>query len=131
MKILNIDHIVLTVKNIDKTIEFYSGLLGMDALSFGMDRKSLNFGNQKINLHQFGKEFEPKADIPTPGSMDICFITGTPIMEVLNELKEKNIEIIEGPVKRTGANGPIESIYIRDPDGNLIELSNYLSNLPA
>ncbi|MBT2619177.1 VOC family protein [Chryseobacterium sp. ISL-6] len=126
MEIKNIDHIVLTVANIDKTIGFYTHILGFEVVTFGDNRKALTFGNQKINLHQKGKEFEPKAEHPTPGSADLCFIAATDINEVLKELQHKNIEIIEGIVERTGAMGKIRSIYFRDPDMNLIEVSNYI-----
>lgn len=125
MQIKNIDHIVLTVADIDKTIEFYTTILGFEVVTFGDNRKALTFGNQKINLHQKGKEFEPKAEHPTSGSADLCFIAETDIEEVLEELKLKNIEIIEGIVERTGALGKIKSVYFRDPDLNLIEVSNY------
>jgi catechol 2,3-dioxygenase-like lactoylglutathione lyase family enzyme len=97
----------------------------MEVIEFGSGRKALLFGNQKINLHQKGKEFEPKAATPTPGSADLCFISETPTSEVMEELVLKNIDIIEGPVERTGATGKIISVYFRDPDHNLIELSNY------
>jgi len=127
MQIQNIDHIVLTVANIEKTIEFYTRILGFQLVTFGDNRKALTFGNQKINLHQKGHEFEPKAKHPTAGSADLCFISATDIHNVLEELKQKNIEIIEGIVDRTGALGKIKSVYFRDPDQNLIEISNYLS----
>lgn len=125
MNVESIDHIVLTVKNIDETCAFYSGVLGMRVETFGGGRKALSFGAQKINLHQYGKEFEPKAVKPAPGSADICFITRTPVTDVIEHLKKNSVEILEGPVRRTGAAGPIISVYIRDPDGNLIEISNY------
>ena len=125
MKISNIDHLVLTVADIDKTIDFYTNILGFEVITFGNNRKALTFGNQKINLHQKEKEFEPKAEHPTTGSADLCFISETDIDEVLEELKQKNIEIIEGVVERTGAIGKIKSVYFRDPDLNLIEISNY------
>jgi catechol 2,3-dioxygenase-like lactoylglutathione lyase family enzyme len=125
MKISNIDHLVLTVINIDKTIDFYTNILGFEVVMFGDNRKALTFGNQKINLHQKGKEFEPKAEYPTSGSADLCFIVENNIEDVLEELKQKNIEIIEGIVERTGALGKIRSVYFRDPDLNLIEVSNY------
>ncbi len=125
MKIEQIDHIVLTVNDIGKTVEFYTEILGMELVNFSNARKALRFGDQKINLHQQGKEFEPKANKPTSGSMDICFITQTKIENVKIELEKKGIEIIEGIVDRTGAKGSIRSIYFRDPDNNLIELSNY------
>jgi catechol 2,3-dioxygenase-like lactoylglutathione lyase family enzyme len=125
MEIKNLDHLVLTVADIDKTIEFYTRILGFKLVVFGDNRKALIFGNQKINLHQKGKEFEPKAEYPTSGSADLCFIAETDIHDVLEELKLKNIEIIEGIVERTGALGKIKSVYFRDPDLNLIEVSNY------
>lgn len=125
MKINNIDHIVLTVADIDKTIEFYTQIMGFEEVTFGDGRKALTFGSQKINLHQKGHEFEPKAEYPTSGSADLCFIAQTDIHEVMDELKQKNVEIIEGIVDRTGAVGKIKSVYFRDPDQNLIEVSNY------
>jgi len=126
MDIKNLDHLVLTVANLESTCRFYSLALGMEIIEFGENRKALKFGNQKINLHQYGCEFEPKAFKPMPGTADLCFITDFPLREVMQELKEKCIEIEEGPVERTGANGKIISIYLRDPDMNLIEVSNYL-----
>lgn len=120
-----IDHLVLTVMDLDKTIKFYTEVLGMKLVTFGSNRKALSFGQQKINLHEYGNEFEPKAKVPLPGSEDLCFITTIPVGELQEQLNIKGIDIEEGPVKRTGALGQITSIYIRDPDGNLIELSNY------
>ncbi|MDR6514620.1 VOC family protein [Chryseobacterium camelliae] len=125
MIIQAIDHLVLTVEDIDVTINFYTSILGFDVVTFGDNRKALVFGNQKINLHQKEKEIEPKAEHPTPGSADLCFIAETKVEEVLQELKEKNVTVIEGIVDRTGASGKIRSIYFRDPDFNLIEVSNY------
>ena len=125
MEIQYIDHFVLTVLDIEKTIQFYTSVLGFKSITFGNNRKALIFGNQKINLHQKGQEFEPKAQHPTCGSADLCFIAKTDINLILEELKEKNIEIVEGIVTRTGALGEIQSIYFRDPDYNLIEVSNY------
>ncbi|WCN39180.1 VOC family protein [Aneurinibacillus uraniidurans] len=121
----HIDHLVLTVKDLGKTCHFYTHVLGMEEVSFGNGRKALAFGNQKINLHEVGKEFEPKAAQPTSGSADLCFIASWPLTKVINHLQKCRVEIIEGPVKRTGAVGPIESVYIRDPDENLIEISSY------
>ena len=121
----HLDHLVLTVADIDATVAFYSSALGMEVVTFG-NRKALRFGEQKINLHQAGKEFEPKAAHPTPGSGDLCFITKAPIEEVISHLKALPHAIEEGPVERTGAVGTIRSIYLRDPDFNLIEISNYL-----
>lgn len=125
MKIDRLDHLVLTVKDIDATCEFYQKALGMEVVTFKGTRKALAFGQQKINLHQAGKEFEPKALRPTPGSADLCFITMTPVHEAQKHLESQGIKIIEGPVERTGATGLILSIYFRDPDLNLIEVSNY------
>lgn len=124
MKLDRIDHLVLTVRNIDHTCDFYTRVLGMKAVTFGNGRKALAFGDQKLNLHQYGKEFEPKADKPTPGSVDICFITNDPLDQVIRHLEEAGVKVLEGPVGRTGAKGPIVSVYIRDPDNNLIEISN-------
>jgi catechol 2,3-dioxygenase-like lactoylglutathione lyase family enzyme len=126
MKIDHLDHLVLTVKSIPATCEFYARVLGMEVVTFGSNRQALAFGTQKINLHEAGKEWEPKAHRPTPGSADLCFITHTPLADVVEHLRQCGIEIIEGPVKRMGAVGPIMSVYFRDPDLNLIEVSNYL-----
>ncbi|XP_064607014.1 glyoxalase domain-containing protein 5-like [Liolophura sinensis] len=120
-----LDHFVLTVKDVNKTIDFYRNVLGMDEVTFKGSRKALNFGSQKINLHEHGNELEPKAHWPQPGSADVCFITKTKISDVIDHLKACNVTIEEGPVPRTGAKGPITSVYFRDPDHNLIEVSNY------
>jgi len=128
MKIKSLDHLVLTVKDIEVTCKFYSTVMGMEVQMFGEGRTSLHFGTQKINLHEKGNEFEPKSEFPTPGSADLCFITDTPIGEVMQELESHQISILEGPVVRTGAIGKIHSIYFRDPDRNLIEVSNYVEN---
>ncbi len=125
MEISRIDHLVLTVGNIDESCRFYSKTLGMNVVTFGEGRRALSFGQQKINLHQFGNEFEPKAYRPTPGSADICLISTTPMEQVIQHLQAVGIEILEGPVARTGAIGPILSVYFRDPDDNLIEVSVY------
>ena len=121
-----LDHLVLTVSDVERTCDFYHQTLGFGVISFGEGRKALTFGKQKINLHQKGREFEPKADKPTSGSGDLCFLTGQPIAELLDHLHSLNIPVIEGPVERTGATGPILSIYFRDIGGNLIELANQL-----
>lgn len=126
MKISNLDHLVLTVKDIDKTVAFYTSVLGMDSISFGQGRRALVFGQQKINLHQWGNEFVPKAQQPTPGSADLCFLTTTPLTEVIAHLAHFKVHIIEGPVSRTGATGSLLSVYFRDPDGNLLEIANVL-----
>ena len=125
MNIEGIDHLVLTIQDIDRTCSFYESVLGMNVITFGGGRKALSFGTQKINLHQYGKELEPKAEMPTPGSADLCLITLVPLADVLSHLASCGIDVLEGPVERTGARGPIMSVYFRDPDLNLIEVSNY------
>ncbi len=125
MKIERVDHFVLTVARIDKTCEFYHRVLGMQVVVFGDNRKALTFGAQKINLHEAGNEFEPKAFAPTTGSGDFCLITNEPIDAVVNHMSACSVKIEEGPISRTGATGAITSVYIRDPDENLIEISNY------
>lgn len=131
MKISHLDHLVLTVTSIENTCNFYQTVLGFEVITFKGDRKALKFGNQKINLHQQGNEFKPKALQPTPGSADLCFISDTPISEVVAHLNQLNIQIEEGPVERTGAMPPILSVYIRDPDQNLIEISNIITTQPS
>lgn len=120
-----LDHLVLTVAKLDATTDFYSEVLGMDVITHN-GRKALAFGEQRINLHQRGHEFEPKAAHPTPGAGDLCFITPTPLEEVIAYLGELRVHIEEGPVERTGAMSQLRSIYIRDPDHNLIEIANYI-----
>jgi catechol 2,3-dioxygenase-like lactoylglutathione lyase family enzyme len=127
VRINRLDHLVLTVASIDATVGFYTRVLGMTAVTFGGGRTALAFGASKINLHQAGREFEPKALRPTPGSADICLIVDDSIDVVIAQLAAAGVEIEAGPVERTGATGPIISCYLRDPDGNLIELSNYIS----
>jgi len=127
MKIDSLDHLVLTVKNIEATSAFYSNVLGMEIVIFGSGRKALSFGSQKINLHEHGSEFEPKAWQPTPGSADLCFITSVPLPDVVKHLSSCGVTVIDGPVQRTGAMGAIMSVYLRDPDMNLIEVSNRIS----
>lgn len=124
MKIDRLDHLVLTVIDIAATTSFYRRVLGMTEVSFNQGRKALMFGNQKINLHQASAEFEPASANPTPGSADLCFITQTPLDNVITHLKAYSVKIEKGPVMRTGATGPIQSVYFRDPDGNLIEVAN-------
>lgn len=124
--ISHLDHLVLTVCDLDATCDFYARVLGMQVVTFGAGRKALQFGSQKINLHQAGAEFEPKAAHPTPGSADLCFIAATPLETVLEQLQAQGITPETGIVERTGAVGKIRSIYLRDPDANLIELSNYV-----
>jgi catechol 2,3-dioxygenase-like lactoylglutathione lyase family enzyme len=120
-----IDHIVITANDVERTLDFYQRVLGMEPITFAGGRRGLAFGRQKINLHQAGREYEPKALKPNPGSMDLCFITETPLEEVIAQLKSQGVAIAEGPVPKTGALGPMTSVYFRDPDGNLIEVSNY------
>lgn len=126
MHIDSLDHLVLTVADIGRTCDFYSRVMGMGVVTFRGDRKALQFGRQKINLHQQGREFEPKALAPQPGSADLCFLTATPIAACMSHLQQCGVTIEDGPVERTGATGPILSVYFRDPDGNLIEVSNPL-----
>jgi catechol 2,3-dioxygenase-like lactoylglutathione lyase family enzyme len=121
----HLDHLVLTVANIDATVAFYTSALGMELVTFD-SRRALRFGEQKINLHQAGNEFEPKAAHPTPGSADLCFITKTLLADVISHLTSTHYAIELGPVERTGAVGRMRSIYLRDPDSNLIEISNYV-----
>ncbi len=127
MQVDRIDHLVLTVKNIDTTVNFYVSVMGMKKLVFGEGRVALSFGNQKINLHQLGSEFEPKAKNVKSGSADLCFIINQSIEQAIKHLSACKVPVIAGPVNRTGAVGKIISAYFRDPDGNLIEVSNYAS----
>ena len=120
-----IDHIVLTCHDVERTIAFYQQVLGMEPVTFAGGRRGLAFGRQKFNLHQSGREYEPKALEPAPGAIDLCLITLAPLAEVQAHLAAKGVTIIEGPVPKTGATGPIQSVYFRDPDGNLVEVSNY------
>lgn len=126
MELDAIDHLVLTVRDIPASVAFYTRVLGMREMIFGDDRRALAFGRSKLNLHQAGREFEPKAAHPAPGAVDLCLLARTPIAEIVRHLAARGVAIEEGPVERTGAQGPILSIYVRDPDGNLIELSNPL-----
>ncbi|MDH5359380.1 MAG: VOC family protein [Gammaproteobacteria bacterium] len=126
MQVLQLDHLVLTVKDIEMTKDFYRTILGMKSITFNQGRVALVLGDMKINLHQHGMEFEPKSCLPTPGSADLCFLTDTPLHEAMVHVRRFNIVIEEGPVERTGATGPICSFYIRDPDLNLLEISNRL-----
>jgi catechol 2,3-dioxygenase-like lactoylglutathione lyase family enzyme len=126
VRVDRLDHLVLTVASIQATVTFYTGVLGMDVVRFGAGRTALTFGTSKINLHEVGHEFEPKALRPTPGSADICLIVDDDIADVIAQLATAGVPVEAGPVERTGATGPIVSCYLRDPDHNLIELSNYL-----
>ncbi|MGZ3496434.1 MAG: VOC family protein [Vulcanimicrobiaceae bacterium] len=119
-----LDHLVLTVASMERTRVFYEDALGMRVERFNGDRYALHFGTHKINLHERGREFEPKAAKPTPGSADLCLLTSD-LPAAIERLRARGISIIEGPVKRTGARGPITSVYVRDPDENLIEIATY------
>ncbi|NBC17883.1 MAG: VOC family protein [Bacteroidetes bacterium] len=125
MTIDRLDHLVLTVRDLDATLDFYTRVLGMTAITFGKGRKALRFGRQKINLHGAGRTFDPKAARPTPGAADLCLVTATPIAAVQEHLRAHDVDVIAGPVVRTGAEGPITSVYVRDPDDNLIEIATY------
>ncbi|HZO00833.1 MAG TPA: VOC family protein [Burkholderiales bacterium] len=124
----HVDHIVLTTRDKDACIRFYRDVLGMELVKFRTpteERLALSFGTQKINLHEWGKEFTPRAHVAVPGSLDLCFIAGVSLEAVMDKLKKNNVAIIEGPVAKTGAQGPIRSVYVRDPDLNLVEISVY------
>ena len=124
MKVDRIDHIVLTVRDIDRTIAFYERALGMRALTFAEGRRALAFGDQKVNLHQAGREFVPKARDPRPGSADVCFTTAVPLDDVIAHLRAIGVAIEHGPVAKIGGRAALRSLYVRDPDGNLIEVAN-------
>ena len=130
MKVQRIDHVVLPVADVDRTLAFYERVLGMTPVSFGEGRRALAFGDQKLNLHQAGREFEPKALRPTPGAIDLCLTTDVPLEEVAVHLRAESVVIEHGPVDKIGARGPLRSLYFRDPDGNLIEVSNELTASP-
>ena len=128
MRTLSLDHLVLTVADLDKTCEFYNRVMGMQVVNFtsgGIARRALGFGEQKINLHKAGAELDPKARNPKPGSADLCLIVDQSMDHIIATLQANDVALEEGPVQRTGATGPIQSVYFRDPDGNLIEASNY------
>lgn len=124
MKLESMDHLVLTVVSIPATTHFYHDILGMKVISFESGRTALGFGVMKLNLHEVGHEFEPKAEYPTPGSEDFCLLTKTPLSQVIEELQTHHIAIEVGPVERHGAAGTLNSVYVRDPDRNLVEISN-------
>jgi len=125
-----LDHIVITAWDVERTLAFYERVLGMTPVTFAGGRRALAFGRQKINLHQAGREYEPKALKPVPGAIDLCFIATTPLAAVIEHVKACGVTIVEGPVPKTGALGPMQSIYLRDPDGNLVEISNYEDAAP-
>ena len=124
----HIDHIVLTTRDKEACVRFYTEVLGMELVKFrtpSEERLALKFGEQKINLHEWGKEFTPRAHVAVPGSLDLCFIASVPLDEVIANLKRNSIAILEGPVPKTGARGKMRSVYVRDPDLNLVEISEY------
>ena len=119
----HLDHLVLTTAQTEQCVDFYTRVLGMKFERFAEGRMALKFGRQKINLHEKGREFEPRATLAAPGTLDICFIAAVPLKDVIARLAACNVPIIEGPVMKAGAEGPIRSVYVRDPDGNLVEIS--------
>lgn len=123
IQLLALDHLVLTVADMARTCEFYQTVLGMEVITFGAGRRALRYGRQKINLHPAEAPLAPHAQAPTPGSADLCFLLAISLESALRHLQDLGIAVIEGPVQRTGATGPLVSIYLRDPDGNLLELS--------
>jgi catechol 2,3-dioxygenase-like lactoylglutathione lyase family enzyme len=125
MKITRLDHLVLTVADLEATVDFYTRALGMTVRAFGGGRLALRFGEQKINLHEAGHELEPKARVPAPGSADLCFVVEQPLSEWQEHLAGLGVPVIVGPGPRDGALGPMTSLYLRDPDGNLVELASY------
>ncbi len=126
LTVRGIDHFVLTVRDIEATCRFYAQVLGMEVVTFEGGRRALHFGTQKINLHRAGAEVAPHARHPTPGAGDFCLLTDRPLADIIAHIKAQGVEIIVGPVRRSGATGPLESIYFRDPDGNLVEVSRLL-----
>ena len=131
MRLRRIDHVVMTVADLDRTTSFYERVLGMKAVTFAGGRRGLSFGDQKLNLHQAGREFEPKARVPMPGSVDLCFTTDVPLDEVERHLRSVGVAIELGPVDKVGARSALRSVYFRDPDGNLIEVANEVSPIQA
>jgi catechol 2,3-dioxygenase-like lactoylglutathione lyase family enzyme len=119
----HLDHIVLTTAHTEQCVDFYTRVLGMKFERFGEGRMALKFGSQKINLHEKGREFAPRATLAAPGTLDVCFIAALPLKDVIARLVAAGVPIVEGPVAKTGARGPIRSVYVRDPDGNLVEIS--------
>jgi catechol 2,3-dioxygenase-like lactoylglutathione lyase family enzyme len=125
VRVTRLDHLVLTVADLEATVDFYTLVLGMTVRAFAGGRLALRFGDQKINLHEAGHELAPRARVPVPGSADLCFVVEQPLAEWLAHLDELGVAVIEGPVARSGALGPMTSVYFRDPDGNLVEIASY------
>jgi len=126
----HVDHIVLTTRDREACVRFYTGVLGMELVRFRTpteERLAFRFGSQKINLHEWGREFAPRAHVAVPGSLDLCFVASVPLEEVMKRLQQHDVKIVEGPVMKTGAVGRIRSVYVRDPDLNLVEISVYNS----
>ncbi len=122
----HIDHVVLTTRDLPACMRFYSEILGMKSENFQTPtetRIALKFGNQKINVHEWGKEFSPRAHVAAPGTLDLCFIASVPLEKVIEKLEQSNVKILEGPVMKTGAVSKLRSVYVRDPDLNLVEIS--------
>ena len=128
IRIVSLDHLVLTVASIERTVTFYTEVLGMAARTFGDERTALHFGAQKFNLHEVGTVIDPHVLHATPGAADLCLLTDTPMPAVVATLHRHGVAIVDGPVRRTGARGPLESVYFYDPDENLIEVSNQLGS---
>jgi catechol 2,3-dioxygenase-like lactoylglutathione lyase family enzyme len=125
MKVTTLDHLVLTVQDLDSTVDFYTRVLGMTVSAFAEGRLALKFGTQKINLHELGSELQPNARRTQAGSADLCFLSGEPLDSWVDHLEQEGVQLIGGPVRQTGALGPMDSIYCRDPDGNLVEIASY------
>jgi catechol 2,3-dioxygenase-like lactoylglutathione lyase family enzyme len=124
MRVESLDHLVLTVRDVGATVDFYGGVLGMDVQTFGEGRTALRFGTQRIHVHELGAGLTPVAAAPTPGSADLCFLSATPMDAMLEQLQAFGVDVVEGPTDRVGAAGNLLSVYVRDPDGNLVEISN-------
>ncbi len=131
MRVDAIDHFVLTVASIEETCAFYERVLGMTTVYFGDGRTAIAFGSQKINLHLAGREHTPRAQHPVPGSADFCFITSLPLDTCIAHVRAQGVQILLGPVDRTGATGKLRSFYFRDPDLNLVEVANCVTAVPA
>jgi catechol 2,3-dioxygenase-like lactoylglutathione lyase family enzyme len=124
VRVESLDHLVLTVRDVGATTGFYAGVLGMEPRTFGKGRTALHFGAQRIHVHPVGAGISPVAAAPTPGSADLCFLSTTPMDRILEELRASGVDVEEGPAERVGAAGDLLSVYVRDPDGNLVEISN-------